>query len=272
MVFNSWFRSQIGSSEKFLPFPDQNVFDKWILYFYFFIADRKARRGINPPPYGIRMYVGLPGTGKTISMVEYLVRLRIDFPKIKIYTNFGFEYENGEIISLDDFSKINSPDGVVFAVDEVQLSFQSRKFNSFPSEMIFLLTQNRKFKKHFVCTAQSFDHVDKIFRDLTNVVVQCKNWGSRWFFQKAYTTLDYKTKYNPDSEKLPFVSWRHSFIATNFIFESYDTYKIVASFERERTADRADAVQILSALQVAKNSSSDSVPALEVAEVVSIRF
>lgn len=182
-------------------------------------------------------------------MVEYLIRLRLIYPKIKIYTNFGFKYEDGEIENLDDFQLYNNPDGVVFAVDELQLSFQSRKFNAFPSEMIFLLTQNRKFKKHFVCTAQMFEHVDKIFRDLTNTVVQCKNWGSRWFFQRAYTTLDYKTKYNPESEKQPFISWKYSFVAPDSVFDAYDTYKIVESFNREKKADKAEAVDILQALQ-----------------------
>jgi len=207
------------------------------------------------------MYVGLPGTGKTVSMVEYLIKLRANFPDIKIFTNFGFKYEDGEINSLDDFSKINNPGGVVFAVDEVQLSFQSRKFNTFPAEMIFLLTQNRKFKKHFVCTAQLFEHVDKIFRDLTNEVVQCRNLGKRWFFQKAYITLDYKSKYNPDSDNLPFVSWRYSFVANSFIFDAFDTFKIVESFEREREEDKADAVTLLSSIFTSNQTKKGQVPA-----------
>lgn len=211
--------------------------DKWFLFFYFLYVDHKKNKKETSTPYGIRMYVGLPGTGKTVSMVEYLIRLRLAYPNIKIYTNFGFKYQDGEITTLDDFQKINDPNGVVFAVDEVQLSFQARQFGNFPSEMIFLLTQNRKFKKHFVCTAQLFEHVDKVFRDLTNTVVQCKNWGSRWFFQKAYTTLDYRVKYNPDGEKLPFALWKYSFIATDFIFNAYDTYKVVKQFEREQAQD-----------------------------------
>lgn len=186
------------------------------------------------------MYVGLPGTGKTVSMVEYLLQLRATYPKIRIYTNFGFAFQDGDIVSLDDFSSVNDENGVVFAVDELQLSFQARQFNKFPSEMIFLLTQNRKFKKHFVCTAQLFEHVDKVFRDLTNVVIQCKNWGSRWFFQRAYTTLDYRVKINPDGEKQPFILWRYSFIANDFIFGAYDTYKIVQAFTAERKRDREE--------------------------------
>lgn len=245
MAYNSFSHSPTGYFVRFRQSLKQNILDKLILFWFFRRADKKAAKGLTLPPYGIRMYVGLPGTGKTVSMVEYLMRLRFMYPKIKIYTNFGFKYQDGEITSIDDFAVINSEDGVVFAVDELQLSFQSRKFNSFPSEMIFLLTQNRKFKKHFVCTAQLFEHVDKIFRDLTNTVVQCKNWGSRWFFQKAYTTLDYRVKINPEGEKVPFSLWKYSFIATDFLFYSYDTYKIVDSFNRERKADEVKASDIL---------------------------
>lgn len=208
------------------------------------------------PPYGIRMYVGLPGTGKTVSMVEYLLTLRATYPGIKIYTNFGFQYQDGDIVSLDDFQRYNDPNGVVFAVDELQLSFQARQFNKFPSEMIFLLTQNRKFKKHFVCTAQLFEHVDKVFRDLTNVVIQCKNWGARWFFQKAYTTLDYRVKINPDGEKQPFILWCYSFIANDFIFNAYDTYKIVAAFTAERAKDRQDQVELGTLVRTSLSASN----------------
>ena len=237
MAWSFSFPFRRGFSEKSQLYRSQSLFEKLILFFYFLYVDFRNKE-TNPPPYGIRMYVGLPGTGKTVSMVEYLMRLRQKFPKIKIYTNFGFTSQDGEITTIDDFQRINDENGVIFAVDELQLSFQAREFGHFPSEMIFLLTQNRKFKNHFVCTAQLFEHVDKIFRDLTNEVVQCKNWGKRWFWQKAYTTLDYRVKYNPDGEKLPFTLWRYSFIATNDVFRAYDTYRIVKQFEKEQYLDR----------------------------------
>jgi len=138
------------------------------------------------------MFVGLPGSGKTISMVEYLIRAKLKYPGIKIYTNFGFKYQDGEIRDIAQLKDINDENGVIFAVDEIQLSFQSRQYNSFPPEMIFLLTQNRKFKKHFVCTAQLFEHVDKVFRDLCNVVIDCRGYFGRAFFQRGYIPLDYE--------------------------------------------------------------------------------
>jgi len=201
----------------------------------------RKNKGKIEPPYGITMFVGLPGTGKTISMVEYLLHLRYAYPGILIFTNFGFAFEDGAIENLDDFKDIKNERGVVFAVDEVQLSFQARKFNTFPSEMIYVLTQNRKFRKHFVCTAQLFEHVDKAFRDLTNIVVDCRALKKRWFFQKAYLGVEYTRGFDPESRKAPMLMWRHSFVCPDWLFDLYDTNKVVEAFTREKIADKQEA-------------------------------
>jgi len=119
MAFNSSSVSAIGSFEKFRQYPSPGFFGKVSLYFFYLFSDHRKNKGVVQPPYGIRMYVGLPGTGKTVSMVEYLLTLRMAYPGIKIYTNFGFQYQDGDIVSLDDFQKYNDPNGVVFAVDEL---------------------------------------------------------------------------------------------------------------------------------------------------------
>lgn len=243
MVSNSLLASQTGHSAKYPPYHKWNFLDKWILGIALIIKDSRLKRKNNTPtiPFGIRMYVGLPGTGKTLSMVEYLNSLKRANPKIQIYSNFGYTYETAPIESLDDLYSYNSEDGIVFAVDEVQLSFQARKYEGFPSEMIFLLTQNRKFKKHFVCTAQLFEHVDKIFRDLTNIVVECRNFGSRLFFQRAFLSLDYRRTVNDllsTKETAGFIMWSYFFVATDDIYNAYDTYKVVKSFNKEKKDDK----------------------------------
>lgn len=220
------------------------------------------------------MYVGLPGTGKTLSMVEYLLRLRNAYPKIKIYTNFGFKYEDGRIESIDDFKTIESPDGVVFAVDEVQLSFQARKYSSFPVEMIYVLTQNRKFRKHFVCTAQLFEHVDKAFRDLTNIVVDCKSFKQRWFRQKAYIGVEYKKHYDVDSRKAPLVMWRYSYVAPDWLFSLYDTLKVVESFDREKRVDKREMREYVAPATPdgAGAPMADTDPQAGIPHVIHVRF
>jgi len=181
------------------------------------------------------MYVGLQGKGKTLSMVHYLEELRAKYPGIQIYTNFGYKYQTGEIKNLDDFLTLESEKGIVFAVDEVQLTFQARQYSKFPPEMIFVLTQNRKFRKHFVCTAQLFEHVDKVFRDLTNEIVDCSNITGRWFFNRCYHQMDYRRFIDPldVSDKVPMTMWRKTFFATDRLYEMYNTSFVVKAFQNE---------------------------------------
>lgn len=237
----------IGSSVKY-PRSDKGGFIGFVRAFFLSrkIAKMKKKQNLPPePPYGIRMYVGLPGSGKTISMVEYLNTCKRIYPGIKIFSNFGYKYEDAPIHKMEEFVKLDSKQGVIFAVDEVQLSFQSRSFNNFPPEMIFLLTQNRKYRKHFVCTAQLFEHVDKIFRDLTNEVVDCRGWFDLYFTQKAYTGIEYRrqllpTFLEPEKKKRTMTLWNHSFVANQELFDCYDTLRIVQHFVRPEDEKNAD--------------------------------
>lgn len=215
--------------------------------FFLMIRDLKRYNPQDNLPYGIKMFVGLPGTGKTISMVEYLYRMKLKYPKIKIFTNFGFALQDGHLIDIDTFQYINSPHGIIFAVDEVQLSFQARQFNRFPSELIYVLTQNRKFKKQFVCTAQLFEHVDKVFRDLTNEVIDCTSYRGRYFRQKTYVANEYKKHYDIDAKKSPKIISKYSFVATDFIYNLYDTMKIVDAFQIEQKRDKQSIYKTLPA-------------------------
>jgi ATP-dependent Clp protease ATP-binding subunit ClpX len=184
-------------------------------------------------PFGITCYVGLPGEGKTLSLVENLYRLHAEFPKAKIYTNFGFIYENGAIEKWQDLIDIkNGSDGVIYGLDEVQNIFNNKGWTNFPPEMMSLITQNRKFAKQIICTAQSFATMDISFRRLCHYIIECRNLSNRWIFQRAFTPEDYKEKdgaYKPRHR-----AYKHSFIASNAIYNSYDTYAIIKSIRGEQ--------------------------------------
>jgi len=122
--------------------------------------------------YGVYMYVGLPGSGKTISVVEYLNSIKKKYgDEVNIYTNFCYKYETAPISNWRDL--INFPGPAVFVLDEVQLTFNSRSWKDFPPEMVTLLTQNRKMRKQIITTSQAFERVDKVFRELVNYVIEC---------------------------------------------------------------------------------------------------
>ena len=63
----------------------------------FIKSDKKQFKG-----FGFWLYCGLGGSGKTLSMVEYLTRMKKRYPRVKIFTNFNFKYADGRIESCPD--------------------------------------------------------------------------------------------------------------------------------------------------------------------------
>jgi hypothetical protein len=207
-----------------------NFFIKLFHFIYLYISDSLKRK--QKLPFGILVFVGLPGSGKTLSVVEYLSRVRDLYPGCGIITNFGYKDENAPLASWGDLFKYKHPAGIIFAIDELQLTWESRKWGDFPTEIIHLLTQNRKRAVQFVCTAQSFERIDKVFRELTNYIIECRMLGGRWVWQRAFESADFKR--GVDGEyKARSRAWRYNFIATERHFASYDTMQILNRLEKE---------------------------------------
>ena len=107
--------------------------------------------------YGISMYCGLYGQGKTMALTEYLERVRNKYgDKVYIATNYYYANQDFPITSWRDLlEEYDKP--IVVGYDEIQNEFNSRDYSNFPYELLTLLTQNRKGNgKQIVCTAQRF--------------------------------------------------------------------------------------------------------------------
>lgn len=178
-------------------------------------------------PYGIRCYVGLPGSGKTLSVVEQLIEAKKLYPKIKIYTNFGFQAEDGPLKSWQDLIDLeNGNDGVIFALDEVHTMFGRKDWQTIPPAILQVFSQNRKMAKQFLCTAQSYADIVVDLRRRCEYIIECNSFMTRWVIQRAFTASNYQQDHDTDRTYRK-RAFRHSFIATNEIYESYDTYAII---------------------------------------------
>lgn len=208
-------------------------FFKFLYYFirdvYSYLVDKDKRNQFNG--YGVYMYVGLPGYGKTISAVEYALRMKKKYPDLKIYTNFGLKVEDAPIRHWKDLINYDGP--AIFILDEVQLTFNSRNWSDFPPEMVTLLTQNRKMRKQILTTSQSFERVDKVFRELCNYVIECRCLGGRWVFQKWFEVNDYILGGANDKVRHRRRSKRYNFVQTKEIRDSYDTMKRLDDLKKE---------------------------------------
>lgn len=79
--------------------------------------------------YGLRVYTGRQGAGKTIGLVYDLERYRKRYPKAKIYTNFGYKYETAPLNSLNDLldpAFKNGTDGVILQSMKFKMSLVVR--------------------------------------------------------------------------------------------------------------------------------------------------
>ncbi len=183
-------------------------------------------------PFGITCFIGLPGTGKTLSLSEKLFRLKSEFPQAIIATNFGWKYQDYALTEWYQLISINNSEGkgVIFGIDEVHTIWSRYSSAKMPIEVLELFSQNRKWSKMLVCTAQSYSDVVIDIRRRCHFIIECRNIGARWVFQRAFAPDDYKEKDGEYTARRR--AWRYSFIATNFIYDSYDTYSIIKSIAK----------------------------------------
>ena len=137
--------------------------------------------------YGIDMYIGMFGKGKTLSLVH---------TASSIYNRYGdsvcflsnIHLQNIPYIKLVNFEQLveigeNPPEGVkgfVIIIDEISSVLSHRNYANFPLDLLPVLMQQRKLKMKCLCTAQRYFMVDKIWRSITTNVIDCNKY---WRFE-----------------------------------------------------------------------------------------
>lgn len=201
---------------------------KIILFFKFKIQDLISviKFGMPFNEYGLTMYCGRQGSGKTIAMTEYLERMRTKYPKAKIITNYGYIHEHKAMQSWADIFEIrNGEDGVIFAIDELQNEYNSNDWKNFPEGLLSEITQQRKQKIKIVATSQIFTRVAKQLREQTFEVVECATIAGRWTFTKAFDAADYNLVIeNPEKKAKLRRLYRKNFVQDRKIRELFDSY------------------------------------------------
>lgn len=191
---------------------------------------RAKKYGLGFQEYGLTLFCGKQGAGKTMAMVEYLERMRKKYPNVKIFTNFGYKFENGPMLSWRDLINIrNGLDGVIFAIDEIQNEYNSNDWKDFPESLLSQVTQQRKQRIKIVATSQVFTRVVKQLREQCFEVVECRTIAGRWTFIRCFDAEDYTQAVidNPELKRKVGRKWRHSFVQTDYLRGLYDSYAVI---------------------------------------------
>lgn len=227
-------------------YSEEHIIFKLYLFCYWKIKDlyRLIKYGRDFNEYGVTMYCGRQGAGKTMAMVEYLERMRKRYPKAIIITNFGYIHEHHAMESWQDLLHFrNGINGVIFAIDEIQNEFSNAKWKNFPEFILREITQQRKQKVKIACTSQIFTRVVKQLREQTFEVVDCITVLGRWTFTKAFDADDYNAVVDDPLKKQKLKRlWRKNFIQDNRIRELYNSYDKIEKLKETEFINRDERV------------------------------
>lgn len=200
---------------------------------YKFFDIKKSTKQKTFKEYGLTLYCGMQGYGKTISMVEKLEEIRHEYPDVLICTNFGYEHED---IALSDWTQIlelRHEAGIIFAIDEIQNEFDVYDVRNFSTRILRTVTQQRKQKIKIYGTSQHFNRVSKPLREQTFEVVDCYTIMGRWTFQKCFDAAEYSAVIdNPERKSKLSRKWRKNFVQSDQLRQAYDSYKVIDEMAR----------------------------------------
>lgn len=194
--------------------------------------------------YGLRLYCGRQGSGKTIGIVHDLERLRRRYPKVKIYTNFGYKAQTAPLRSLNDLINpdiLNGTDGVIFAIDEIQNEFSSATSKDFPESLLSQITQQRKQRICILASSQVFTRISKPLREQSYIIVECKTIFGRYTKLKYIDADDYlEYSENPTLKKRLKLHAKRvdSFVQTDVLRSCYNSYELIRRLSREGFCSR----------------------------------
>lgn len=220
------------------------------------------RKEWNVAPYGkISCYIADGATsfgcGKTLSSVEYIQSLYTKFngklvwsgerqkfvkQRIHILSNVDFlqiPYE--KLVSLSQFVQETNEDFIAkdiendeltvtyLFIDEASSQLNSRQFKSnFDPLFISRLLTSRHVRASVICTSQRFSMVDKLLREVTNIVVGC---NKIWRFQvnNYYDAHEMENAVNPQLVK---PLRRSCWFVRDSSFKKYDTFSSVQELKK----------------------------------------
>ena len=232
---------KIKKEKQYFPLNRKNFFTKFANFVYYKHKDFKADKGMNRfKEFGLTIYCGMQGDGKTVSMVERLEEIRHQYPKVKIATNFGYIHQD---FALTDWLQIleerNGEDGIVFAIDEIQNEFNVYDTRNFSENLLRTVTQQRKQAIKIYATSQHFNRVAKPLREQTFEVVDCFTFFGRWTFQKCFSADEYNVVIdNPERKQKLHRKWRKNFVQNDYIRTLNNSYEVIQSMVKLEKEER----------------------------------
>lgn len=187
--------------------------------------------------WGIHLFVGKFGAGKTSYMMYKAYKLCKRYPQLTILTNIkvGNFPKYTRILKLNTAQDIlNAPKNTLVLIDEIGTIFNSRDFSggkaAVPKPLFQHLCQCRKRRMMIYATVQRFNLLDKQIRDITADVTVCRTHFSHPFCRiQSGTTYDIEEyeQYTLNRTYKPTADYMAVALQRNQYRQLYDTSELV---------------------------------------------
>lgn len=238
MVFNL-----LGWGGVTLPLLEIIMFDVSILKNRLSISDmlafnklRKEQAAADPDAFnhfGVLLFCGLQGSGKSLSAFDLIYRLCNEKPDVVIISNVDIsfhdyiKYEGIETILQTD----NGTKGIILFLDEIANQFPSALSKEISSDWFTITNMLRKRRLLIIGTTPVFSRIGKPFREQFEYVCLCSQkmngllQENYWFRCNVESTIigdsDEENTHNMQLVKT------HRFSITPDIVSRYDTNEVV---------------------------------------------
>lgn len=187
--------------------------------------------------WGLHLYLGKFGGGKTISAVRRVYNICKKHKGVTVLTNLTLMNfpKDTTIIKLVNSSQIlDLPDKSIVLIDEIGTIFNSRDFasskKSVPKPVYQLILQCRHRRIMLVGTVQRWNLLDKQLRDIADSVTECHSYFADPF--SRYTTItEYDAQQYDKWSNNPLLPIKpvfyDAYVQTDDLRAKYDTIEMV---------------------------------------------
>lgn len=203
--------------------------------------------------YGVYLFCGRVGTGKTISMVRRARAIKQRYPNVRILANFHTDIADDYLTdwhqiydeqNIDEKTGINH--GVLFLFDEIHLTFDSQSWKDAPANLLEYISLQRHFHKCIFGSAQVWSRVNKVIREQSDWVIECKSYfGTRLIRNIQFSQEEYNVNGDLKGSGFRKRHWKSNktFYASDELRKLYNTDEIVTGINIGVTREEKKAME-----------------------------
>ena len=216
-----------------------------------FVLDLLTRDPDAFPVCGVHIFAGEQGSGKTVSVIHFILSLMEKYPSAKVASNIQLDFDHAKIEHWSDIlNNNNGSNGEIVFIDEIQNWFSSLESKDFPPDMLTEITQQRKQRKIIVGTSQVFTRISKPIREQISLLYEPLTFFGCLTFVRVYKLI--LTDEGTVDKKRYLRSY--GFVHDDYLRNCYNTYEKVQRISVKGFVPRSEQLSSPSGLSTLKET------------------